>query len=84
MINPNFQTSDPRAEHAPSSLFKKIMQRYIFSLEYAISANFLLFEAVSQLDDLSKKDYAVHHLWAREENPCRGSFEVNYTLETRL
>ena len=27
------------------------------------SANFLLFGAVSQLDDLSKKDYSVNHLW---------------------
>ena len=68
MINPNFQTSGPRAEQTPgrgglpSILFRNIMQQYIFPLEYANSDNFLLFEAISQLEDLSKKDYSVNLL----------------------
>ena len=54
MINPNFLTSGPRAEQAPSrggppsSLFRKIMQQCILPLGYAESANFLLFEVISQ------------------------------------
>ena len=72
MINQNLQTSGPRAERAPSrggppsSRFRKITPQYIFPLEYANFANFLLFEAVSQFDNLSKKDYSVNHLWTRE------------------
>ena len=68
MINPNFQTSGPYAEQTlskgglPSILFRNIMQQYILSLEYANSDNFLLFEAISQLEDLSKKDYLVNLL----------------------
>ena len=63
MINPNFQTSVPRAEQAPSrglpsSLFRKTTQQYILPSEYANSANSLLLESISQLDDLSKKDYS--------------------------
>ena len=48
-----FQTSGPRAEQVPSSgglassLFRKITQQYILHLEYAISANFPLFETMS-------------------------------------
>ena len=47
IINPNFQTSGPRAEQVsgrgglPSSLFRKITQQYILPSEYANSANFL-------------------------------------------
>ena len=65
MINPNFQTSGLRVEQAPSrgglpsNIFRKITQQYILPLEYTSSANFLLLEAISQLDNLSKKDYSV-------------------------
>ena len=68
MINPNFPTSEPRAEQEPSRggppsiLFRKIVQQCIFPVEYDNSANFLLFEAISQLDYLSKKDYSVNLL----------------------
>ena len=66
MINPNFQTSGPRAEQVsgrgglPISLFRKITQQYILPSEYGNSANFLFFKAISKLDDLSKKDYLVN------------------------
>ena len=68
MINPNFQTSGPSVEQVPSrggppsSLFRKIKQQYILPLKYANSANFLLFEAIGRLDDLSKEDYSVNLL----------------------
>ena len=68
MINPNFLTSGPRAEQAPSrggppsSLFRKIMQQYILPLGHNNSANFLLFEEISQLDIVSKKDHSVNLL----------------------
>ena len=67
-----------------SSPFRKIMQQYILPLEYANSANFLLLEAISQLDDLSKKDYSVNLSKHLKENPSRGSFGASYKLETRL
>ena len=66
MINPNFQTSGPRAEQVsgrrglPSSLFRKITQQYILPSEYANYANFLFFKAISKLDDLSKEDCFVN------------------------
>ena len=66
MMNPNFQTSGPRAEQEPSrggppsSLFRKIMQQYILPLEYGNFASFVLFEGIRQLDNLSKKDYSVN------------------------
>ena len=72
MINPNFQTSGPPAEQVPgrgglpSSLFRRITQQYILPLEYAISANFLLFEAISQLDNLSINDDLVNLFQALE------------------
>ena len=72
MINPTFQTSGPRAEQMlgrgglPSSLFRKITQQYILLLEYANSTNFLFFEAISELEDLSKNDDSVNLFRALE------------------
>ena len=84
-----FPDSVPRAEQAPSRgglpsiLFRKITQQYILPLEYANSANSLLLESISQLDDLSETTRYVspEHV---KENPSRGSFGESYTLETRL
>ena len=50
-------TSDSESVAFVSNLF---LRRYILPLEYANSAIFLLLEAISQLDDLSKKDYSVN------------------------
>ena len=58
-FRPTCRTSTSRGG-LPSSLFRKITLQYILPLEYANPANFLLLEAISQLDDLSKKDYSVN------------------------
>ena len=57
-FRPTCRTSSKQRKSAKQS-FGKITQQYILPIEYTNSDNFLLFKAVCQLDDLSKKEYSV-------------------------